>query len=102
MSRMRHVLILFWILLAPVTTQARDASGLTELFSRDGILSTTLVAAPGKIQVGNLELDGLTFNGIYAGPVFHLHPGDVLRIHLVNGLKEPTNLPRASYPYNDN
>ena len=92
MSRARHVLILFWILLAPVTTQARDASGLTELFSRDGILSTTLVAAPGKIQVGNLELDGLTFNGIYAGPVFHLHPGDVLRIHLVNRLQEPTNL----------
>ena len=72
--------------------QAQEPVSLPELYSRDGVLSTTLVAANDKIRVGDLELDGTTYNGVYAGPVLHVHPGDLLQIRLVNHLSQPTNL----------
>ncbi len=71
---------------------ASDPSGLAELHSSGGVLTATLVAQAGKIHVGGLELDGMTYNGQYAGPVLRVRPGDRLRIRLVNKLAEPTNL----------
>jgi FtsP/CotA-like multicopper oxidase with cupredoxin domain len=56
------------------------------------VVETTLTAEAGKTLIGDLEIDGLTFNGDYAGPVLRVHPGDLLRIHLLNHLSEPTNL----------
>ena len=35
-----------------------------------------------------------TYNGSYAGPVLHVHPGELMRIRLVNHLSQPTNLRR--------
>jgi FtsP/CotA-like multicopper oxidase with cupredoxin domain len=66
--------------------------GLTELRSIAGVLAVTLIAAEGKVRVGDLELDGATYNGLYAGPVLRVLPGDLLRIRLVNHLSQPTNL----------
>ena len=65
---------------------------LTELYSSDGVLAATLVAEEGKVHIGDLELDGATYNGVYAGPVLHVHPGDLMRLLLVNHLSQPTNL----------
>jgi suppressor of ftsI len=91
--RLPVVLILaFGMLLFAANVQAQDPKPLTQLRSSNGLLSTTLVAQDGKIRVGDLELDGVTFNGDYAGPVLRLHPGDLLRIRLVNHLSQPTNL----------
>jgi FtsP/CotA-like multicopper oxidase with cupredoxin domain len=77
------------LLLAPRVTRA---DSLNELYSDAGELSTTLVATEGKVHIGDLEVDGATYNGDYAGPVWHVHPGDVLRVRLVNHLTQPTNL----------
>src|SRR5580700_873847 len=68
------------------------ANGLTELRSSGGLLAVTLRAAEGKVRVGDLELDGATYNGLYAGPVLRVRPGDLLRIRLINDLSQPTNL----------
>ncbi len=65
---------------------------LTEYSAAGGILDVTLHARASKVRVGNLELDGVTYNGLYAGPVLRLHRGDLLRVRLVNELSEPTNL----------
>ncbi len=89
---MRIALLVLAILLGTSIARANDPGSPTEIFSHDGVLSTTLVAAEEKVQVGNLELDGATYNGVYAGPVLHVHPGDVMRLMLVNHLSQPTNL----------
>ena len=75
---------------APGTVDPR--TGLLEMRSSGGLLAATLRAARQKIRVGDLELDGATYNGLYAGPVLRVRPGDMLRIRLVNDLDEPTNL----------
>jgi suppressor of ftsI len=72
--------------------RAQDLNGLTELRSSGGVLSTTFVAAEGKIHIGDMELDGATYNGAYSGPLLRVHPGDTIRIRLVNHLSQPTNL----------
>jgi suppressor of ftsI len=86
----------FWIAVAVMigasAACAQEPSGLTDVFSQDGVLSATLVAAAGKVRVGDLELDGETYNGVYAGPILHVHPGDRMRLRLVNHLLQPTNL----------
>jgi FtsP/CotA-like multicopper oxidase with cupredoxin domain len=73
---------------APLT----EPDGLTHLWSHDGRLEVTLTAAEGKIHVGDLEVDGLTYNGLYAGPVLHIRPGDMLRVTLINRMSQPTNI----------
>ncbi len=72
--------------------EAIDTGGLTELRSRDGILSVTLHAAPQTVAVGGAEFPGKMYNGQYAGPVLHVRPGDLVHIRLVNDLPDPTNL----------
>ena len=81
-----------WVLLFLLVLPAAARADLTELHSANGVLSVTLVAKEGKVHVGGLELDGATYNGLYAGPVLRLRPGDLLRIRLINHLSEPTNL----------
>jgi FtsP/CotA-like multicopper oxidase with cupredoxin domain len=88
----RCLILVIGALLAPFAPRAQQTGNPTELRSSGGVLSVTLVAAEGKIRVGDLELDGITYNGDYAGPVLRVHPGDLLRIRLINHLSEPTNL----------
>jgi suppressor of ftsI len=66
--------------------------GLAEFRSADGILSATLEVSERKVRLGDVVVDGAAYNGEYAGPVLRVHPGDVMRIKLVNHLSEPTNL----------
>ncbi len=89
---MRVAPLVLAILLGASIARAGDPASLTEIVSHDGVLSATLVAAEGKVHVGGLELDGATYNGVYAGPVLHVHPGDLMRLMLVNHLSQPTNL----------
>jgi suppressor of ftsI len=89
---MRIVPLVLAILLGASAARAADPASPVEIFSHDGVLSATLLAAEGKVQIGHLELDGATYNGVYAGPVLHVHPGDLMRLMLVNHLSQPTNL----------
>jgi FtsP/CotA-like multicopper oxidase with cupredoxin domain len=65
---------------------------LPEFRSVEGVLTATLEASERKIRVGDVDIDGAVYNGAYAGPVLRVHPGDIMRIRLVNHLSEPTNL----------
>jgi len=75
-----------------------EISGLLEYRSTNGVLYATLEAKPQTVLFSNSGLgvntsvNGLTYNGEYAGPVLRVHPGDVMHITLINHLSEPTNL----------
>lgn len=62
------------------------------LTSRDGVLDLELSVAAADVALGDTTVRMLTYNGTVPGPTLHLRPGDRLRIRLVNGLDEPTNL----------
>jgi FtsP/CotA-like multicopper oxidase with cupredoxin domain len=89
---MRPGFVLLGVLALLLTPRVTTAEGLHDLYSDAGELSATLVAAEGKVHIGDLEVDGATYNGDYAGPVWHVHPGDLMRIRLINHLSQPTNL----------
>ncbi len=60
--------------------------------SRDGVLETSLVAAAGTQRVAGRSVRTLGYEGGVPGPTLHVHPGDVVRLELVNRLEEDTNL----------
>ena len=63
-----------------------------ELRSRDGRLDVTMEARETKVALGGKTVAGATYNGVYAGPVLRLKPGDTLRFHLINHLAQATNV----------
>ena len=89
--------IVITMTLAPIVF-ASDASierplpELNEIKSVNGILSVTLEATEQKIYIGKAMIDVAVYNGEYAGPVLRVHPGDTMKIRLINHLSRPTNL----------
>src|ERR1700733_413668 len=71
---------------------AIDVGGLPEHRAIDGTLRATLVAAPLQVRIDDLKFPGAAYNGIYAGPVLRVHPGDLVRLRLVNHMPEGINL----------
>jgi FtsP/CotA-like multicopper oxidase with cupredoxin domain len=62
------------------------------LRSSNGLLDVTLRAAPATVSIGRRECHVLAYNGSFPGPTLVAHPGDLIRIRLVNGLDAHTNL----------
>lgn len=61
--------------------------------SHDGLLETTLQAAPARITVGTKTYDtGMEYDRQLPGPMLVFCPGDRVVLHLKNGLPLPTNL----------
>ncbi|MEN8706170.1 MAG: multicopper oxidase family protein [Nocardioides marinisabuli] len=74
---------------------ARSGAALVEpsvLRSESGVLAVRLEATRGERQVAGRQVTTLGYNGGLPGPTLRVRPGDTLRIELVNGLDEPTNL----------
>ena len=69
-----------------------DFHGLPQIQSRGGVLAVSLTAEERSVTVDGIKLDAMVFNGVYGGPVLHVRPGDRVRIHLLNHLKQTTNL----------
>ncbi len=67
-------------------------SAPVELRSEGGQLSVTMEARPTFIRLGDREISGATYNGVYGGPVLRLKPGDTLHFRLVNHLAQFTNV----------
>src|SRR5919112_645401 len=63
-----------------------------EVFSKNGVLKTTLVAAYHKGNVGNQSVTAMVYNGSLVGPTLHIYPGDRIEIKFINNLNESTNL----------
>ena len=71
---------------------AVDTGGLPEIRSHNGVLEATLTAAPLTVHVHGVEFSGAGYNGSYGGPVLRIHPGDRLRLHLVNHMPSAINM----------
>lgn len=63
-----------------------------DVWSKDGVLKTTLVAEYKVGKVDNQTITGMTYNGSMPGPTFHVYPGDKVEVNLINNLNETTNL----------
>lgn len=76
------------------TEQASRAPLATppEYRGENGVLAVTIEARPTRVMLGDRTIEGATYNGSYGGPVLRLHPGDTLRMHLVNHLAQMTNV----------
>jgi len=60
--------------------------------SRDGVLALTLTAGRARVDVAGQQVLAAVYNGSYVPPTLRVHPGDVVRLHLVNALDNETNL----------
>ncbi|MFW7413477.1 multicopper oxidase family protein [Demequina sp. SO4-18] len=81
-----------WATTAPGGAAAASWSEPTVLASSGGALTCELTVSETQIDVGGSSARMLAYNGAVPGPTLHLRPGDTLRIHLTNGLEEPTNV----------
>lgn len=63
-----------------------------DVYSKDGVLNTTLVVEYKIGTVDNQTITGMVYNGSLPGPTYHVYPGDRIEINLVNNLNESTNL----------
>src|SRR6516164_8530611 len=67
----------------------------SEISSQDGILSTNLTAALGRVQLGESSFDGFLYNERYIPPLLRVRLGDTLRIMFRNDL--PDDLSNLHY-----
>jgi FtsP/CotA-like multicopper oxidase with cupredoxin domain len=71
---------------------AEPLAPLLEYRSQSGLLDVAIDARPTRIRLGDREIDAATYNGVYAGPVLRVRPGDTLRMHFTNHLPQITNV----------
>jgi len=65
----------------------------SEIRSANGVLETTITAAPGPVRIGEYSFSGLLYNGSYIPPLLRARLGDSMRIAFRNNLPdEPSNL----------
>lgn len=60
--------------------------------SSDGQLSTTLRASEGPVLVGTRDVRALAYEQMYPGPTLEVRPGERLKVDLINGSHQITNL----------
>ena len=60
--------------------------------SVNGLLSTTLRAAPGVTVAQGESIISSVYEGTFPGPTLRIRPGDFLRVELINDLSEETNI----------
>jgi FtsP/CotA-like multicopper oxidase with cupredoxin domain len=64
-----------------------------QIRSRNGVLDAALTAAPGHVQLGSFNFEGMLYNSAYLPPLLRARTGDVLRIAFSNALPgDPSNL----------
>jgi FtsP/CotA-like multicopper oxidase with cupredoxin domain len=60
--------------------------------SQDGLLDTTLEARLAPVSVAGQTVTTTVYEGSLPGPTLRVRPGDRLKLRLINGLTEGTNL----------
>lgn len=63
-----------------------------DVWSKDGILRTTLIASYDIGKVDGRPVTAMLYNGSLPGPTLHVYPGDRIELNLINHLNETTNL----------
>ena len=60
--------------------------------SSDGLLELDLSARESLVNLGNRQASLLSYNGQIPAPRLEAKPGDKVRLHFTNNLKQPTNI----------
>jgi suppressor of ftsI len=68
-----------------------------ETRSANGMLDTTITAAPGSVRLGDRAFGGLLYNGAYVPPTLRARLGDTLRITFRNNLIDHSQLDHSGY-----
>src|SRR5579885_1284571 len=63
-----------------------------EVFSHNGALNTTLTIRREPMVIAGQKVVGNFYNHMYIPPVYHVMPGDVLTVEIVNHFDQMTNL----------
>jgi suppressor of ftsI len=63
-----------------------------DVWSKNGVLKTTLVADYQVGKIANKTITAMVYNGSLPGPTLHVYPGDRIELNLINNLNEPTNI----------
>ena len=63
-----------------------------DVYSKDGVLKTTLSASYHMGKVDHQSITSMLYNGSLGGPTLHVYPGDKIELDLINNLNESTNL----------
>jgi len=56
------------------------------------VLNVTLVASSRVVRIAGRRIVAKVYNGSWVAPTLSIAPGDLVKIKLVNHLREPTNL----------
>jgi suppressor of ftsI len=71
---------------------AMNFSKPIDVWSKNGVLKTTLVADYQVGKIDNKTITAMLYNGSLPGPTLHVYPGDRIELNLINNLNDPTNL----------
>lgn len=63
-----------------------------DIFSKNGVLQTTITAGYKIGNVDNKSITSMVYNGSLGGPTLHVYPGDRIELNLINNLNESTNI----------
>jgi bilirubin oxidase len=71
----------------------QELPSLTRIASGNGLLQTTLTAAPTRVEfVGGAQTEVWAYNQSTPGPLLEAFEGDRVRIQFVNNLPQPSNI----------
>ncbi|HEX5998070.1 MAG TPA: multicopper oxidase family protein [Hyphomicrobiaceae bacterium] len=74
-----------------------------EIRSENGLLRATIMAEPGRVQLGNTAFPGMLYNGAYLPPLLRPRLGDTMRITFRNALPSGRpDLPLCGSALSDN
>ena len=76
----------------PSPLDGMNFSKSQDVFSRDGVLQTTITAANKIGNVDNQSITSMVYNGSLCYPLSHVYPDDRIELNLINSLNESTNI----------
>jgi FtsP/CotA-like multicopper oxidase with cupredoxin domain len=76
----------------PSPLDGMNFSKSQDVFSKDGVLQTTITAAYKIGNVDNQSITSMVYNGSLGGPTLHVYPGERIELNLINNLNESTNI----------
>lgn len=63
-----------------------------EVRSENGVLQLNLTAEEKEITIGYQKINARVYNGLYTPPLLRVRPGDTIKLHYTNNIKEDSNI----------
>lgn len=84
--------VIVWFVLSPYADFNPKWQEPPVVKSTNGVLNVTLKAQRSTVNVGGKMVMGDNYNGMYPSETWDVQKGDIVKVHLINDLKQPTNL----------